>query len=178
MIEVRAATRDDLPQLAELMQEHLLYQQQVSNNYFQLDPQVDWPRYIEGLLGSATTGILVAARDGRLLGFAHLQVLRPARRPVPQGLRGILYTLLRRGRPGPPSVFQPRSMGVVQGVYVRPYARDGRAARSLFRASVEWFKERGVTELEALVWAKNEPVLKMARRAGFEVISLRVRKKL
>lgn len=69
-------------------------------------------------------------------------------------------------------------VGVLDHVVVRPGKRSNYMSLALFKALSEWFRERGISAIEATVWTANTRVLRISERVGFKPVRVLVRKEL
>ena len=76
MITIRNATMDDAPVLEDLYREleedGVFYQPQ----HFVLSPKGARSVYLKGILESDTQAMFVAEEEGKVIGFAHLMLLK------------------------------------------------------------------------------------------------------
>lgn len=143
---IRAATRDDLPQMLRLWREMMDFHASRDPRFRPMaSPEGEnaWASYLrKDILGSDTWCALVAERDGRLLG----QILGELREPAP--------------------VFQPATYGYVTDIVVESGARRAGVGRSLFEALREWMVDRGAAYLRLQVLSSNEASQSFWRAVG------------
>jgi GNAT superfamily N-acetyltransferase len=65
-------------------------------------------------------------------------------------------------------------VGVLQWVFVAPWARQHGVGSVLIAAAKEWMRVRGVKSMEVSVLADNEPARRLYQRAGLEVADVRM----
>ena len=73
MIAVRPATSEDIPQVGDLIRQQYLLQQRY-DCAFQLTPDVDWAQHVASNMAQSSSMILVAEKDGDLVGYVHIRV--------------------------------------------------------------------------------------------------------
>ena len=177
MVEIRQATQKDLPQLARLVRREFEYQVTI-DPCFQLNPEADWKEYVSARLRRSNAEILVAEKDGALVGYIDVRVIQHGLNGTGGRLKAALRKVVRPLRKGTGSIVQPRRFGFTEDIYVDPSVRGQLVATKLKESSFRWFKKRNVGEIEGLIAIGNEASRNLNRKLGFETVRVLVRKRL
>ncbi len=141
---VRPATEADQPEMLRLWREMMDFHAQVEPRFRPLPPPLGekaWEKHLhEDVWGNEDWCVFVAEAEGRLVG----QIMGVLRDQVP--------------------VFEPGQHGYVTDIVVDQTARRSGVGRALFEALQEWFRGRGVSNLQLIV-AHNNPVSQAFWRA-------------
>lgn len=111
----------------------------------------DYGEQIRQSLGSPTEGLFVLEQDGRACGFLWLSLV---------------------------STMVDPHVGYIRNIYVAPDLRGEGHGRRLVEFAEEWCMGRGITLLALDASCCNERAVSLYRDAGFEVVRLRMEKKL
>ena len=95
MVDIRLATQQNLPQLADLVREELEQQRRVDPSS-QLNPDVDWTEYVSAKLRRTDAEILVAEKGGTLVGYIDVRIVQQGRTSTGGRLKEVV---LRLGHP-------------------------------------------------------------------------------
>jgi ribosomal protein S18 acetylase RimI-like enzyme len=154
---IRHATPGDLPVLgrlgAHLLRTHYAFDQQrfmaPGSN-----PEEAYAQFLGRELQSDTVTVLVAERDGAVLGYVYA------------GLEPQSWKELRE------------RAGFIHDVVVAEAGRRMGIAAALIETALEWMRGRGVTQ--ALLWTatQNEPAQLLFRRIGFRPTMIEMTKQL
>jgi ribosomal protein S18 acetylase RimI-like enzyme len=170
-IVIRFATRQDLPQLGDLVRQEVEYQQTLARS-FELIPQVDWTGYISARLEHAGTEILVAEEDNELIGYIQVRLTQVEPRSLMDRLRAAVCRILRRRQR------QAGRVGFIEDISVVPSKRQQGVATKLLLNSLQWFQRQHLVEIQAAIWASNEASLSFFGKIGFEPFRLMMSKRL
>lgn len=179
MIEVRPAAKTDIPQLGDLMRRQIELQQGY-DSLLQPVSDVDWDEYVSAKLDTPASTILVAEKDGDLLGYVDIRIARQGVLPATSRLKAIARVVLRLWRNYPTLILQPRRYGYLEDIFVVDSVRRQPVGVGikLFNSSLEWFKQQGVDHVEGTISTSNELAQRVAKKAGFEPIRVLIRKRL
>lgn len=111
----------------------------------------DYGEQIRQSLGSPTEGLFVLEQNGRARGFLWLSLV---------------------------STMVDPQVGYIRNIYVAPDLRGEGHGRRLVEFAEEWCMDRGITLLALDASCCNERAVSLYRDAGFEVVRLRMEKKL
>lgn len=179
MIEVRPATKTDIPQLSDLVRRQIELQQGY-DCLLQLVPDVDWDEYVSAKLDAPRSAILVAEKDGDLVGYIDIRIARQGILAATSRFKAIARLVLRLWRNYPTSILQPRRYGFIEDIYVvdslrnRPVGAGGR----LIKSSFDWFEQQQVSHIECTCAMPNQIAQKFVRKFGFEPTRVLMRKRL
>ncbi len=179
MIQVRAATLDDIPALARLAREQAEYQARL-DCALHVEQAADWHSYIAARLRRTNAAILVAERSGEIAGFIDIRIAQQGVPPRRRGLRAAARRLLDRASKTQPSVLGYRRYGFIEDVYVAPSSRRTGAgvALKLHESAEKWFEQRQVMQMEGTVATSNAEVLELVRKLGYQPVRVLIRKEL
>lgn len=93
--------------------------------------------------------LLVAERDGRVLGVVQATIVSAPEHPL----------------------LKPRTYAIINDVDVVPESRNEGVGEALVEAAEEWAKERDVHEFEAEIYTFNEGAASFYHELGYEVVS-------
>jgi ribosomal protein S18 acetylase RimI-like enzyme len=162
---IRPADQDDLPQLVELVKNQIMYQQSLANS-FELNPDLNWAQYVSSINNNRSAVHIVAEKNNHLVGFLEAWIYQ---RGV-YGIRGYFLSLGKRIIF--PTMKRPEPFGVMEHIYVLPEFRNTDVAQNLVLGIVHWFRDKGVEDVLASIWANNESTLRIARVIGFKPIKI------
>jgi len=148
-IKIRSARRSDRSAVAALWQIADRMHAELHPQYFRGDGRLD-PRLADGLeRASEGRELLVAERDGGVIGFVLVELLEPSRHAhAVRGRRGHIDTLV-----------------------VAERARRTGCGRRLIEAAVEWARAHRVEELLLTVWAGNASAERFYAALGLQPVS-------
>jgi ribosomal protein S18 acetylase RimI-like enzyme len=134
-LEVREAAEEDAPAMLGLWREMMDFHAELDPRLRPLAPpegERGWEKHLrEDLLEKESACVLVAKRDGRVV--------------------GMIAGLLRDVYP----VFEPEQRGFVSDISVAADARRQGVGRALFESLQAWFKHRGASHVEVRVADAN-----------------------
>lgn len=146
---VRPGRRDDAPEAARLWvqsaEEHTLYDPVYATAR---DAEKIMRRFLADLSSSSHSCLLIAERDGKMIGF--------------------LSGELREGSPA----FEPKSWAAVEDVYVAPDHRSSGVGRALFEEYQKWAQRKGAHGVSLQVAAGNARARKFYEELGFREVSV------
>lgn len=152
MVGVRAATKADLPALAEIWLE-LMEQHELTDARFRLsaDALNRWKRLASDVMNRADGFLLMAEWDGRAAGFCLGWIARN------------------------PPIYAVHEVGFVSELAVRQALRRRGVGRALIEGAKDWFRKRGVTEfhLSTAIW--NQDARAFWTAVGGEPLLIRYR---
>jgi len=179
MVEIRPATQEDLPQLSSLVQQEFKLQQQFDNS-IQLNSDIDWSAFVSARLVRSEAEILVADKNGYLVGYIDIRVVNQGRSISNIGLMKWVRMLKHIFTRVPVSVFKARRYGFIDDIFVDASLQSTAAGIGvkLFNSSLVWFESRGVREVEAVISAGNNNALKFSQSMGGQLVKYSMRKTL
>lgn len=143
-VQIRVATRRDLPAVLELLEE--LWRTQADWRVFPLRPGIEGEvaeRYLRAVEGAEPDSVVLVADDaGRVVGTAF----------------GHVHT---------PSSFSDEPAVELSGAFVSPSHRGRGIGGSLARAVVEFARRRGLQVVTVKAFAQNEAALRFWAGMGF-----------
>jgi len=145
MITIRPAVAADEQRLgrygAALMRQHHASDER---RFIQVEhPEAGYGRFLVSRIGTNDTQVLVADRDGEVVGYVFVQV------------EGTDWMMLR----GP--------CAIVEDVYVDEAARGQGAGRALMRAAIDWAATQGRTQVVLMTKTRNEHAQALFANLGF-----------
>ncbi len=156
-LSIRAATPDDLAALDALFLEGDAWHAAHEPTVFCVPTGEPRPHgYLRGIISADDSTILVAERQGEVLG---------------------MLMLLIRGTSGLPMMV-PRRIGIIDTLIVAERARRQGIARRLVLAGEEWFAARGCVDLQLTVWEFNVGAEALYRQLGYVPQNRRLAKRL
>ena len=163
---IRHATFEDIPQLAGLVRLEI-EQQQALAGCFQLASHVNWSGYVSAKIKASDTGIIVAAEDGRLVGYIEARIVYPG---------GRIKSWLRQCIP----LFRPSAspLGIIEDVYVIPTQRRMGIAQMLLEAACDWLNGQQARFIEGYIWWGNDAALNFMELNDFIPVQLIMRKNI
>lgn len=179
MYDIRPAEPKDIPQLANLVCLQFEYQQTLAP-FIELIPGVDWTRYVAQRLRRRNAQMLVAEKDGNLVGYIDFRVAQQGWTASNKGLMTWARRLKHIFTKEPVSIFQARRYGFIEDIYVDPSVRltaIGLGVK-LFNRSLQWFENQGVREVEGAISVGNHTSHKFFQRMGCQPIKYLMRKTL
>lgn len=169
---VRPARPSDLSRLIGLFREEIAYQRRLSP-FFDLTPGFQWARFAARKLRDPDETVLVADRDGQLLGYVNVRAPRPAR----PGLPGRLVRRWAQWRK-PPSIVRRGAVGSIEDCYVQPQFQRQGIGRALVAEGLRWLRARGATCIELAVAAANVDGRGFWEKQGFSVYRVLMSKRV
>ena len=150
---VRVATSSDIPGIERLLE-------WLDEYHVELLPEVfhapDGPARPAGLLEAAVADdsqdLFVAEERARIVGVAQVKVAKSPKSPL----------------------YRPRNYAVLENMIVDAAHRSHGIGASLFEAVSAWSRERGLTHVQAVCWARNERALAFYQKIGFETVTVRL----
>ena len=154
---IRAATREDLVTLG-LLGAHLMRTHYGFDDERFLppgdDPEGGYAWFLETQLADPDVVILVAERDGRVIGYVYA------------GLEPLSWKELR----GP--------AGFIHDIVVAENARGVGTARALLEAAIEWLRERGAPRVMLWTAARNTRAQRLFSASGFRETRVEMTKEM
>lgn len=145
---MRAAAAGDEAELVLLWAQVEALHARIAPRFFRAAPP-PVERVRQAIAAGGEHGLLVAERDGRVVGLVSLQ----------------LYDT----PPGPS--LAPRRRAMVEEIVVEKAARRGGVGRALMDAAAAWSGARGAEELLLTVWAENRAAERFYRAIGYRPVS-------
>jgi GNAT superfamily N-acetyltransferase len=147
-MKIRPATASDYDQLCELFDEvDALHREARPDIFRKPDGPPRSSERVSSLIAGPASTILVAERDGILLGLSVVVEQPISANPL----------------------HVPRRVVEIVTIVVRKPARRRGIGKSLIGASLAWAKERGADDVEIAVHAFNEDAMKAYTAAGFQM---------
>ncbi len=159
---IRGATDADMPQLAALYAA-FLDETLASATHVRRNPELDVELALAQLMRREPSAMLAAEVDGKIAGFAFVEVRPDARRT----LWGRLADMLTRRRAFLPAIVPAR--GWLGHLYVAPEHRRKGIAETLVRAAADWARSQGAESLELNVFASNAPARRLYEKLAMTV---------
>jgi len=154
---IREAAMNDYQALCKIFDEvDALHRNALPEIYRQPDGPARSREYIHGLIEDEATALLVAEREGRLVGVVKVSVTETPDIPV--------YVL--------------RTYAAIDTLVVKKECRRSGIGRSLLEAAEQWARERGAATAELTVMEFNEPAIAFYQRFGYKPASRKMRKPL
>ena len=170
-IVIRIATRQDLPQLGDLVRQEVEYQQTLARS-FELIPQVDWAGYVSATFRDHSTEILVAEQDDHLVGYIVVRIIQASPCTLREWFTAVVRRYLRRKQR------KVGRIGIIEDIYIVSTLREHGVATRLLQSSLQWFQSQHAAEIQAAIWTTNKVSLSFAHKSGFEPFKLVMSKRL
>lgn len=182
---IRNASPDDAENLALLSRQLLDYEKSLNQAMGEL---TDWAASANELrkqLRRPNNRFFVAEKNDAIAGYLKLTIygLRPERKEIgtvrwladrmERLLRSVFNFLLRRPRANVEAVG-----GYIAGAFVHPDDRRKKIGQSLVAAAESWLQAQGINSAELHVLYVNEDARRFWEKAGYEPLTLGMRKKL
>jgi ribosomal protein S18 acetylase RimI-like enzyme len=169
---VRKANSGDLPGLVNLYRDWLRAASSVAIDQRSNDG-LDLHRYLGALIGGDRSAVFVADGPDGLSGFLEVSEAGGRRADSVSRIGRLVRRVLGKNREFP---FQARRAGFIDTIYVAEHARSAYLAFHLLKAGNEWFRQRGLVEIETVVYSANEDVMRLLGRYGFKPSRVIMRK--
>ena len=182
---IRVAQTTDAEALAALSRQLLLYEKSLNETMGELTAWAASAEEIRKQLLRPNNRFFVAEKDGEVVGYIKVIVAgqRLAREElgmsrwlvdrVETAARNAVNFLLRRPRPNVEAIG-----GYIAGAFVRQDVRRAKVGQKLLVAAEDWLRAQGITSTELHVLFINEAARAFWEDAGFEPLTLGMRKKL
>jgi ribosomal protein S18 acetylase RimI-like enzyme len=144
-MEIRAATLGDLEAILPLVGKTCAFHEAMdpAKYGFLPNPSDRYRRWLTGRVSDAASVVLVAEREGRIVGF----VLAMAEDEIP--------------------IYRVKRFGFVHDLWVEEQYRNEGIARQMVSLLVERFREMGVDQVRCDVLFGNEPARNLFAACGF-----------
>ena len=159
MIIIRKAIREDIEKLWDFEKENRLYDRKIMGRKFRKfflwnfggSEKKEWINNIKKILTNKNCLILVVENREKLIGYA----------------LGKIYN------------FQdPRKIGHMEEFFITEKKRGKGISSRLMKKMKEWFKSKGIKYVSLEVFAKNNNVIKIYEKFGFEPFSIHMKAKI
>jgi GNAT superfamily N-acetyltransferase len=184
-LRIRAAQTEDAAALASLARQLLEYEKSLNQTMGELTvwaasadevrKQIRRPgnQFFVAEKAGHVIGYLKVVVHGQQLAYDELGTMRWLMDRLEQAARAAINLLLRRPRPNVEA-----AGGYIAGAFVHPDARRLKIGRMLVAAAEEWLRTQGITSAELHVLHVNEGARQFWEEAGYEPLTLGMRKKL
>lgn len=182
---IRAARAEDAESLAALSRELLLYEKSLNAAMGELTGWAASPEEIRKQLLRPNNRFFVAEKNSELIGYIKVMIQgRPLTRRELGFVRWLMDRLeevarkavnfvLRRPRPNVEIIG-----GYIAGIYVHPQSRRSKVGRELLTAAENWMVAQSIPITELHVLYLNEAARRFWEAAGYQPLTLGMRKKL
>lgn len=144
-IEIRDATANDLPAVADLWEMLAKHHEKLSPHFtLAWDSKRKWSNYLRKKFSEISTKLIVAEENGKLVGFM-LCLLSPNA-----------------------LVYKERKIGVVSDVYVLEERRMKGVGREMLNYAIKWFRKNRVRTVQLFVAHDNMAARTVWHQLGFE----------
>lgn len=182
---IRAARAEDAESLAALSRELLLYEKSLNAAMGELTGWAASPEEIRKQLLRPNNRFFVAEKNSELIGYIKVMIQgRPLTRRelgfvrwlmdrLEEVARKAINFVLRRPRPNVEIIG-----GYIAGIYVHPQSRRSKVGRELLTAAENWMVAQSIPITELHVLYLNEAARRFWEAAGYQPLTLGMRKKL
>jgi len=182
---IRAAQTTDAAALATLSRQLLLYEKSLNETMGELTAWAATEAEIRKQLLRPNQRFFVAEINGEVIGYIKVMVAGRQLTRKELGLaqwlldrlensaRRIVNVLLRRPRPNVEA-----TGGYIAGAFVHQDVRRARVGQQLLVAAENWLRSQGIASAELHVLFINEAAREFWKDAGYEPLTLGMRKKL
>ena len=182
---IRAARAEDAESLAALSRELLLYEKSLNAAMGELTGWAASPEEIRKQLLRPNNRFFVAEKNSELIGYIKVMIQgRPLTRRelgfvrwrmdrLEEVARKAVNFVLRRPRPNVEIIG-----GYIAGIYVHPQSRRSKVGRELLTAAENWMVAQSIPITELHVLYLNEAARRFWEAAGYQPLTLGMRKKL
>ncbi|MGH9832550.1 MAG: GNAT family N-acetyltransferase [Blastocatellia bacterium] len=182
---VRAAIAADAVSLSALAHDLLLHERAINEEMGELTRWAASPEELRKQMLRPNTRFFVAEKENEIIGY--IKVVIHGRRltreeigfarwlidGIERAARAIFDLIFRRPRPNVET-----EGGYIAGLFVRPEDRRSGAGRSLVAATEDWLREQGVKTSDLHVLSANESAWRFWEDAGYEPLTMGMRKRL
>jgi len=154
-IQIKNATKKDLPALCEMQKELADYHHKIDKTFRSGKSMGDsFCKYISSKIGKRGEKILVAFYDGKAVGY--------------------FYANLKKNS----IAFKMKTIGHISDVYVKKEYRSKGVGRALMKETDKWFIQQGARYVDLSVDLRIQPSFEFYKKNGFKILSYKMRKKL
>jgi ribosomal protein S18 acetylase RimI-like enzyme len=148
-VRIRQASEEDLQRIVELSKKLGRDESNMDSMISPLPSEFQNPKWILKNIKGKSTVVFVAEVNGKIVGYS-------------------------LGWFGHPWAYKGKRGYICDCFVEKPYRRRG-IGRALIKVMLDWFVKKGVECVEADVYSKNIPSLKLFKSLGFKEISKRLR---
>ncbi|MBP6822505.1 MAG: GNAT family N-acetyltransferase [Acidobacteria bacterium] len=182
---VRAARTDDAESLSALSRQLLLYEKSLNTGMGELTGWASSTEEIRKQLLRPNNRFFVAEKNGEVIGYIKVMVqgarltreelglMRWLVDRLEESARNAVNFLLRRPRPNVEAVG-----GYIAGMFVHPAERRAKVGHQLLAAAETWLLMQSIATTELHVLYINEDARRFWEDAGYQPLTLGMRKKL
>ncbi len=182
---IRAAQTDDAESLAALSRQLLLYEKSLNETMAELTGWAASAEEIRKQLLRPNNCFFIAEKQGEVIGYIKIMVqgqkltreelglLRWLMDRIEQAARNAINVLLRRPRPNVEAIG-----GYIAGMFVHPAQRRAKVGQRLLSAAENWLLAQSIPLTELHVLYVNETARRFWEAAGYQPLTLGMRKKL
>ncbi|MDR4497681.1 MAG: GNAT family N-acetyltransferase [Candidatus Scalindua sp.] len=171
-MEIRKATKKDIPQLSELFQQEIEYHWKLAQ-YYELRADFDWLNYVEEKLKRSNGFILVCEYCGNLGGFIDIKIHNYA---ANNRCRSILHRIRHGFKKRTTLPIKPLRRGVIEECFVVPSFRRRGIGSRLVKSALKWFQSKKIQRIELSLIVHNKGGTLFWKRFGFEAFRISLAK--
>jgi ribosomal protein S18 acetylase RimI-like enzyme len=171
---IRPARAADAPRIGALYGDWMKLAPEMAVGQ-QLQTDTDWTRYFGSKLGRDDMCVFVAEVDNAVTAFIVGRAGNTGQADFINRAGKVVRRVLGRRNS---RLAKPRKVGVIDHVYIDPDVRNPYLGYDLLNACLDWFKGKGLTAAEGVVWSLNDTTLRVAKFLGFKPIRVMLRKEL
>lgn len=173
-MEIRKATKKDIPQLSELFRQEIEFHQNLAS-YYQLQTGFDWLNYTEEKLQRTNGAVFVCEYRGNLCGFVDARLHNHAARAQRQS---IFYRIRYGVKKRTTLPIKPMQWGVIEGCFVVPSFRRRGIGNLLINGVLKWFQSRKIRRIELSLTAHNKAGETFWKKFGFDTFRISLAKEI
>ena len=184
-LRIRAARSEDAGALASLARQLLVYEKSLNETMGDLTAWAASADELRKQLLRPANRFFVAEKNGEVIGYIKVMVhgqkltreelglLRWLIDRIEQAARNVVNYLLRRPRPNVEAVG-----GYIAGMFVHPAERRAKVGQKLLSTAENWLLSQSIPLTELHVLYINETARRFWEAAGYQPLTLGMRKKL
>ncbi len=173
-MEIRKATKKDIPFLSDLFHQEIEYHQKLAQ-YYELLPNFDWNNYVEEKLKLSNGSILVCEYCGKLGGFIDIRI----HSYTANAQRQSIFNRIRYGVKKRTTLpIKPLQWGVIEECFVVPSLRMKGIGSQLVHSALKWFQARKISRIELSLIAHNREGELFWKKFGFETFRISLTKEI
>lgn len=160
LIEIRIAEVKDFADLCSLFNEsHAMHHKALPHFFINPSDIVYKKAFFDPAFKQKDEIILIAVRNGKIIGAIYPKV----------------YKMEPKHRP---QVLKTRRFGFIETLVVHKSARKHGIGHQLLAAAEKWLREKGLKEVDLLVWNFNHEAEELYRKMGYQPLNTKMYKTL
>ena len=138
----------------------------------------DWVSALSAQLENRNIHILVAEQNDQVVGFIHFRTVKRGFDAVDSQFKRLVKSYLGIYANESDTIIQPVKYGYILEIYVDPQLHDRGIKIALIEACIRWSRSLQVSELQVEIHPKEETLISVYRRVGFNDSSFMIQRRL